>query len=182
MKKLSLLIPVIALALWYLSTLKNNEQIKGKNIETAQNLEATPLDQNPAPAPARIPRKEDDFSEGFMVDYGKEGSPPQQDLHLVADLLQSYFSLVKLSDPLPLGGNREITTALIGDNPHLTRLLSPDSPWLSKNLELLDRWGTPLYFHPIDAKRIGIRSAGLDKRMWTSDDLTDGEDAKALSQ
>ncbi len=122
--------------------------------------------------------KYDDLSAQFMIDYGKEESPPLDDIRQVAQMLESYFLLVKTVAPLPLGENRETTAALTGQNPYRTRLLSPDSPWLNENQEFIDRWGTPLYFHAIGSKQVGIRSAGPDQKMWTSDDLIDGPNAE----
>ena len=37
--------------------------------------------------------------------------------------------------------------------------------------QLVDRWGSPLFFHVRDANRIDLRSAGPDGEMWTADDL-----------
>jgi hypothetical protein len=36
---------------------------------------------------------------------------------------------------------------------------------------LLDRWGTPYYFHPIARNVLGLRSAGPDGKLWTADDV-----------
>jgi hypothetical protein len=36
--------------------------------------------------------------------------------------------------------------------------------------ELVDRWGTPYFFHQLSRDHMEIRSAGPDKVMWTQDD------------
>lgn len=126
----------------------------------------------------QIKNKPDDYSQQHMGDYGNSELAPQKDISQVFDMLQSYFSLVKRAEPLPLGSNREITAALSGKNVHNTRVLNPQSPWINQNGELIDRWKTPLYFHAIDAKNVGIRSAGPDQKMWTSDDLIDSSAAE----
>lgn len=123
-----------------------------------------------------------DLSAQFMSSYGTVETTPQDDIQQISGIIESFLLLVKSPDPLPLGENREITAALIGKNPYRTRLLSPDSPWLNENKELVDRWSTPLYFHPVDAKQIGIRSAGPDQQMWTTDDLINGPNAKPISK
>jgi hypothetical protein len=66
----------------------------------------------------------------------------------------------------PVGTNEEITKALQGDNPKQI-----ETNRISAHGELVDPWGTPLFFHQLSAKDMEIRSAGPDKIMWTSDDL-----------
>ena len=143
---------------------------------TTENIEDQKANENPENQKETGPQTKseyDDFSHQFMVDYGNSDVTPQKDVSQVFNMLQSYFSLVKTKDPLPLGSNREITTALTGENAYRTRVLDPQSSWINQNGELIDRWKTPLYFHAIDAKNVGIRSAGPDQKMWTNDDLID---------
>ena len=37
--------------------------------------------------------------------------------------------------------------------------------------ELVDRWGTPYFFHSVSAEKMEIVSAGPDKELWTDDDV-----------
>jgi len=37
--------------------------------------------------------------------------------------------------------------------------------------EMLDAWGTPLFFHQLSGHDMEIRSAGEDRQLWTVDDL-----------
>jgi len=69
----------------------------------------------------------------------------------------------------PVGTNAEITHALNGGNPKQAKLL-PEGNTLNGNGELVDRWGTPYFFHQLSRDRMEIRSAGPDKTMWTDDD------------
>ncbi|MEI6083105.1 MAG: hypothetical protein WCS70_02260 [Verrucomicrobiota bacterium] len=69
----------------------------------------------------------------------------------------------------PVGTNAEITRALLGENPKKARLL--DDFRLNDRGELLDPWATPYFFHQLSGRDTEIRSAGPDKRMWTSDDI-----------
>jgi hypothetical protein len=72
----------------------------------------------------------------------------------------------------PVGTNPEITAALMGDNPRHINFITPDSGLIvNDNGEMLDAWGTPLFFHQISGHETEIRSAGMDKKMWTFDDL-----------
>lgn len=70
----------------------------------------------------------------------------------------------------PVGTNAEIMAALMGNNPKQARLGPPDGAQLNDKGELLDRWGTPYFFHQLSRDHMEIRSAGEDKVMWTDDD------------
>jgi hypothetical protein len=72
----------------------------------------------------------------------------------------------------PIGTNAEITAALNGGNPQQTVFLNPDDGMrIDERGELVDNWGTPYFFHQISGTEIEIRSAGFDRKMWSSDDL-----------
>jgi hypothetical protein len=72
----------------------------------------------------------------------------------------------------PVGTNAEITRALNGNNPTHAMFLSgiPGQQINSKG-ELLDPWGTPYFFHQLSGSDMEVRSAGPDRKMWTSDDI-----------
>jgi hypothetical protein len=42
---------------------------------------------------------------------------------------------------------------------------------MNSNGELMDRWGTPIFFHALSKDQMEIRSAGPDRVMWTADDV-----------
>lgn len=69
----------------------------------------------------------------------------------------------------PVGTNAEITKALNGGNPKEARLLQEGLP-VNRDGELVDRWGTPYFFHQLSKDHMQIRSAGPDRKMWTEDD------------
>lgn len=71
----------------------------------------------------------------------------------------------------PVGTNADIMRAIMGGNPKQARLGPPEGQSLSAEGELLDRWGTPYFFHQLAADSMEIRSAGPDKVLWTSDDV-----------
>ena len=72
----------------------------------------------------------------------------------------------------PVGSNLEITRSLMGDNPKQLNFISADSGLRVNSLgEMIDAWGTPLFFHQISGVETEIHSAGPDKIMWTLDDL-----------
>jgi hypothetical protein len=70
----------------------------------------------------------------------------------------------------PVGTNAEIMAATMGNNPKGAKLGPPEGAKLNEKGELLDRWGTPYFFHQLSRDHMEIRSAGPDKVMWTEDD------------
>ncbi len=72
----------------------------------------------------------------------------------------------------PVGTNPEITAAIMGNNPKHINFIAPDAGLRVNNQgEMLDAWGTPLFFHQLSAHDMEIHSAGVDRQMWTLDDL-----------
>lgn len=70
----------------------------------------------------------------------------------------------------PVGTNAEIMAAVMGGNPRQAQLGPPDGMALNEKGELIDRWGTPYFFHQLSRDHMEIRSAGADRVMWTDDD------------
>ncbi|MDQ8189468.1 hypothetical protein [Roseibacillus persicicus] len=99
-----------------------------------------------------------------------QDADPQRDLEIVADILTHYLQVFREK---PFGSeNTEILAQLLGENPKRIAFLSPDSPALSSQNELLDRWGSPFIFHPLTTEAMDIRSVGPDQILWTDDDLS----------
>lgn len=89
------------------------------------------------------------------------------DLAIVHKVLTNY--LLEFG-ALPVGANREITAQLSGRNTRRHAPLPPDLPAISEGGELLDRWGTPFFFHALSAREMEVRSAGPDRELYTADD------------
>jgi len=90
------------------------------------------------------------------------------DLRMIDQVFLAYRSGTRQLNPI--GENREITAALTGKNKLGFAFIPPDCPAINAKGELCDRWGTPYFFHQLSGQRMGIRSAGPDKEMWTADD------------
>ncbi len=111
------------------------------------------------------------LGERILENYGDPTQSPEEDLAGVARTLENFALLVKGDNPLPLGANEEIANALRGRNRVGLRALPDQHPALNAAGQLIDRWGTPLFFHARSRDRLDIRSAGPDRQMWTADDL-----------
>ncbi|MEO5712699.1 MAG: hypothetical protein ABIT37_04350 [Luteolibacter sp.] len=146
--------------------------------------EAPPRPHAPEPV-TPMPRSEEsraasrrDLENPLVTSYPPSTPPPRQaadsDPELAADLdkvslmLRDYRTLTGEN---PVGTNSEIMKTLMGENPKGARLGPPEGQGLNENGELLDRWGTPYFFHQLTSDLMEIRSAGPDRRMWNDDDL-----------
>ena len=89
------------------------------------------------------------------------------DLDKVNMSLRDYRTLMSEN---PIGTNAEITRALNGGNPKQARLVQ-EGLAINPNGELVDRWGTPYFFHQLSKDHMEIRSAGPDRQMETNDDV-----------
>lgn len=100
---------------------------------------------------------------------------PEADLSDLASIFNNYLWAYKA---MPVGSeNAEITLQLLGKNAKHVVFLQQDHPSLNQYGELLDRWGTPYFFHPESEREMGIRSAGPDRTLWTTDDITNDLEA-----
>ena len=71
----------------------------------------------------------------------------------------------------PVGNNAEIVAELNGGNAKGARYLPSELLRLNEQGELIDEWGTPYFFHQESAQKMEVRSAGPDKKLFTSDDF-----------
>jgi hypothetical protein len=72
----------------------------------------------------------------------------------------------------PVGENDEITAALLGRNPKGLGYLRRDRAYIDPAGRLIDRWGTPYFFHAVSGDEMEVVSAGPDLRHHTDDDIT----------
>lgn len=71
----------------------------------------------------------------------------------------------------PTGSNAEIMKAVMGGNKKGAQLGPPTGMALNQDGELVDRWGTPVFFHQLSGNEMEIRSAGPDRKLYTGDDV-----------
>lgn len=107
----------------------------------------------------------------ILKNYGTPSTRPEDDLQAMAHVFSNLRLLVKGDAPFRMGANEEFAAALMGKNAAKEVFLRAPHACLNAHGQLVDRWGTPLFFHVRDRDRIDIRSAGPDREMWTADDL-----------
>ena len=94
----------------------------------------------------------------------------RDDLRVVSEILETFRTNFPRTGN-PVGTNSEITAVLAGHNKLQLALIPADHPAINRSTgELLDRWGTPFFFHAESGSRMEIRSAGPDKKHHTADD------------
>jgi hypothetical protein len=95
--------------------------------------------------------------------------PPEIVLQNVRHAITQYGAMFGGN---PVGTNPEITAALAGNNPRQINFIQPEAGMrINSSGELVDTWGTPLFFHQLSGVDTEVRSAGPDRKMWTPDDL-----------
>jgi hypothetical protein len=93
----------------------------------------------------------------------------EEDLGIVAEFVDLY---ARATGAAPVGDNSDITAALTGTQyPGQKGQLFPRQHNAIRGGQLVDRWGTPLWFHANGPGKLEIRSAGPDKQMFTPDDV-----------
>jgi hypothetical protein len=120
--------------------------------------------------PARVPPAEVSH---LADDLNASAGNITADLRIVADVLENFRSNFP-RDGNPVGTNAEITATLTGKNKLRYAVIPPNHPAINRDGELRDRWGTPFFFHAESGSKMGVRSAGPDKKMWTDDDVVLG--------
>ena len=96
-----------------------------------------------------------------------EEGPVEDELDAVAELL--FFYRQDFGEN-PVGDNVALVAAFVGENAKRTAYLNRDCPALVDG-KLVDRWGTPYWFHATSNRVTEIVSAGPDRKLFTGDDL-----------
>lgn len=123
------------------------------------------------PLPTQPPLPAESPAAPFFARYGQPETPPIDDLKSVRMALTSFHELFKNPDLLPVMSNATITATLTGENLEGLQFIPKGHPAINQKGQLTDRWGTPLQFHPESLKKITLRSAGPDRKLFTTDDL-----------
>ncbi|MBK8038752.1 MAG: hypothetical protein IPK22_16725 [Verrucomicrobiaceae bacterium] len=98
------------------------------------------------------------------------GQSIQEDLQIVAEFVDLIH---KAGINASFGDNADITAALTGTQYAGQKgHLFPRQHNALRGGQLVDRWGTPFWFHANGPGKLEIRSAGPDKQLFTTDDIS----------
>jgi len=98
-------------------------------------------------------------------------SSATEDLAMLRGIVREFLNVVKEPYRRPIGVNEDLAAALRGDNPLKTVFIPANHPAFDSAGRLVDRWGTPLFVHPLSADSFDIVSAGPDRELFTDDDI-----------
>lgn len=138
-----------------------NSDIKVTEIPSAAPSSLTAPNQSSTPL----------LGDTILRDYANTNLPPQNDLTLMSHLMDNSRLLLKSAADRPLSANEDWADFLRGKNSARERFLPDNHIALNTKGQLVDRWGTPLFFHALGGGRFDIRSAGPDRKLWTEDDI-----------
>ncbi len=135
-------------------------------LSPASTLPPSPAAEQP-PAPQPLPPTEP--SPAPAVAMPVPASPEAQaEVEKVGLMLRDFRTLFGEN---PVGTNAEIMKSIMGGNAKGATLGPPQNMRVNDNGELLDQWGTPIFFHALSRTQMEIRSAGPDGVMWNGDDV-----------
>ncbi len=178
---ISALVVLASLSAYYLSPIRP----AGDEPKTAVALESrsvtpfpdpaakTPSIATPAPSaePSPAPNLRRPGGSPLAAQLNLPSNPPQRDVDVLHSLLREYLHRLHHRQGLPIGDDIDLGRALSGYNPMKLVVLPRSNPSLSADGHLRDRWGTPYFIHAQGGNAFEIRSAGPDRKMFTSDDL-----------
>lgn len=118
------------------------------------------------------------LGETILRDYANTNLPPENDLTLMSRLMDNSLLLLKSAANRPLSANEDWADLFRGRNGAREEFLPSRHIALNAQGQLIDRWATPLFFHALGGGRYEVRSAGPDKKLWTSDDFQRGYDGR----
>jgi hypothetical protein len=127
------------------------------NASRPLTIQGVPAATAPVPQPAAPPAPATEADVAAL----------ENDLEHVQMMVRDYRTAVGEN---PVGTNAEIMTAVLGNNIKQAKIGAPERQGMNDKGELVDRWGTPYFFHQVSKSKMEVRSAGPDRVMWTGDD------------
>lgn len=94
---------------------------------------------------------------------------PEQSMEKFGEVL-SFYRMNFEENPVA-SDNQSVMASLMGANPRGLVFFPQDHPSLNGDRELVDRWGTPYYFHALSGKLMEVVSPGPDRKLGNDDDL-----------
>jgi hypothetical protein len=161
---------VVAVFIWWMPR-ERKDAPSDESPVSAEDVSIAP------PAPSAIERpalaavvpKAVEGAPPFFIGFGAPERRPAEDNRAVLQTLNAYREQF---GAFPAGEeNRHIVNALAGANPRGVAFLDRAKAPLNEKGELIDRWGSPFFFHLIDRDWIEIRSLGKDRVIFTQDDI-----------
>ena len=159
-----LLIVMVILTLWMLQALESTEI---KRAVARKQAATQPAASGNTPSPGGETLVVAPEIRQMALPLNAVDGDPQKDLQTLDELMGIYR---RIYDGNPVGENSDIARAMLGENDKHLVAIPPDHPAI-RDGQIIDRWGTPYWFHPLSGKNMEIRSAGPDRQLFTEDDI-----------
>ncbi|MGH8017780.1 MAG: hypothetical protein ACREIA_05730 [Opitutaceae bacterium] len=151
------------------ATAQNSAQITSPGSTTTSS-------RPPPRASARVVESPDPGRSPLAERLNDPTTSIREDGAILLQILENYRLSLGSN---PTGTNAEITAQLSGRNSRRHAPLPAGLPAIDPEGNLVDRWGTPFFFHALSAHEMEIRSAGPDREIYTADDEVFGSPAPA---
>jgi len=170
---LALVLVLGILSVWLLSDEGQPEVNPDSNEAQGTSLTATGVSvvEISVPNAGEVSPEQPLLGNIILADYARPDLSPEHDLTLMSRLMDNSVLLLKSAANRPLGCNEDWADLLRGANGAHERFLPDQHVGLNADGQLIDRWGTPLFFHALGEGRYELRSAGPDQKLWTADDI-----------
>ena len=170
-KILLFLFLLLFLGLWFALTrrhVKSAEEPQSAGSHSSLSNQPIVFSPSTNPSPSR---PDTPLGTKLLLGYADASFPPEHDLTLMSHLMENSLLLAKSAANRSLSANEDWADFLRGKNAAHERFLPDEHPALNAKGQLIDRWGTLLFFHALGGSRFEIRSAGPDRKLWTADDI-----------
>lgn len=159
-------VALILLLIWHLKSTATGSS----NSAVVATPEAKHSDSVPRQEVPQLPARDPSAVPSVVFQLNSPSSTIAADLQIISDVLETFrTNFPALGNPV--GENSEITTVLTGGNPLHLAFIPRNHPAIDSHGALCDRWSTPFFFHQLSSSQMEIRSAGPDRKLWTSDDV-----------
>lgn len=167
-----LLIILVVLVVWMDHTLTSPEIQdairKKRESQPAQSPVDPVMTNDVQPRGGATVNALDPMHQAMADELHAETTTPERDLEIIRDFVSIYS---RASGGNPVGDNADITAALTGTQyPGQKGHFFPRGHSAVRSGQLVDRWGSPYWFHPNSSSQMEIRSAGPDRQLFTGDD------------
>ncbi len=145
----------------------NNALSQSVSLEEIERIRSIPKPK--APSTPTVAETQTSSTEiNALAQLNNAATDPQTDIRIIEHLLNQVHTVFH---ELPTGEHDEIVAFLRGANPREIQYIADDDPNLNDQGKIIDRWGTPYFFHTLSRHRIEVRSAGPDQLHWSEDDI-----------
>jgi len=125
------------------------------------------------PAPALLPPRRataENPQQSWERLLAADGTP-SEDRAALADIVTNFLESTAPDQRHAMGTNEEITRKLSDPSQMGGGAIPLNHPAMMHG-QLVDRWGSPWFFHQQSSNVIEVRSAGPDHKLFTDDDVT----------